>query len=159
MQLAQPADRLAPAEALFDEFAFASVYGPAGRIYPITTERFSETVELIATAHAFVGSGVIDNVTLVSGNATDNRLRVFDTDQATGYLEGQSGLVRLRNLTANEIVDPAGMPIHVRRGALVVLEGTNPRAIVKIHHAPYYSAAGLKILGSKRTARAKGEVL
>lgn len=100
------------------------------RVYP-PTSRYPYEVMLTKSGHAFVGTGTITNVTLLSGAGTDNVLKVFDTDIAD-TLNAESVLVELKNTANNETVDPAGMPIQVRRGAYVQLSGTNPRALVSI---------------------------
>ena len=131
---------------LLNEFIFDET-----RVFPITP-RFPTTVMLYATHFAFLGSGCVENVKLISGAATDNRVTVLDTDRATGYLAGGMNIkTYLRNTANNEIVDPAELPVDVTKGCYVVLEGTNPRALVKIGRAPHYSQAGLKRLAESRS--------
>ena len=132
---------------LFDQFVFDDA-----QVFPIRS-RFPQSLHLTESGHAFVGAGTLENVTLISGAATDNTLEVYDTDRANA--DGNSNLiVRLQNTANNEIVDPAGMPIgDIRRGAYVVLGGTNPRAQVLIGSAQgYYSEAAIRKLGGD-TAR------
>jgi len=110
------------------------------RIYA-PTNRWRETILLTESAHAFVGPGLIDNITLLSGAAADNILIVYDTDTAD-VLDASNTVVELRNSAAKETVDPAGMPVNVIRGAYVSLAGTNPRARVKLCRAVAYGSDG-----------------
>jgi len=138
---------------LLDEFI-----ADDARLYP-ALGRWETTRLLVATDFAFVGPGVIDNVKLLSGAATDNRLTVLDTDRATGYLAANARVITiLRNTANNETVDPADMPASVSKGCYVILEGTNPRALVKLCRAPAHSQAGMKRLGLVRRSWS-GEVL
>lgn len=126
---------------LFDQFIFDDL-----QVYPIR-QRFPQSVHMTESGHAFVGQGVIENVTLVSSANTDNTLRVYDTDRAT--VTGESNrVVSLANTANNEIVDPAGMPITVQRGAYIELGGTDPQAQVLIGYAQgYYSDAAIRKIG------------
>ncbi len=110
---------------LIDDFIFDDA-----RVYPPRT-RYPYEVMLTKSGHAFVGPGCISNVTLLSGAGTDNVLKVFDTNTAD-TLNAESVVAELKNTANNETVDPAGMPVEVRRGAYVSLSGTNPRALVQI---------------------------
>ena len=126
---------------LFDNFIHDD-----GRIYS-RRDRFPQTVRLTRSGHAFVGPGVIENVTLLSGADTDHVLRIFDTDRQDTGDEGNV-VVELKNTANNETVDPAGMPVRVIRGCYVDLAGTNPRAIVLIGRAPGYgSSAAIRNMG------------
>lgn len=120
---------------LLDQFVMddARIYG-----LPI---RYPEDLFITKTCHVFVGQGKIENVTLLSGGAADNVLQVFDTDVNNTNHVGRTKL-ELKNIAANETVDPAGVPVLVQRGAYVVLSGTNPRAIVKIGSAQGYFGEG-----------------
>lgn len=126
---------------LFDQFIFDDL-----QVYPIR-QRFPQSVHMTESGHAFVGQGVIENVTLISSANTNNTLRVYDTDRAT--VTGESNrVVSLANTANNEIVDPAGMPITVQRGAYIELGGTQPQAQVLIGKAQgYYSDAAIRKLG------------
>jgi len=113
-------------------------------------KRFPKTVLLEAAPagttghHAFVGHGVVDNVSLLSGNAVDNVLQLWDTDRA----DTTNGTMKLelRNLTALETpIDPAGVPIDFTKGCYVRLSGTTPRAMMNIHRAVgYYSDGAIR---------------
>ena len=113
-------------------------------------KRFPQQVLLEASPtgttghHVFVGSGIIDNVSLLSGGLNDNVLQVWDTDRA----DTTNGTMKLemRNLTALETpVDPAGVPISITKGCYISLTGTNPRAMVSIYRAVgYYSDGAIR---------------
>ena len=127
---------------LFDEFVQDDA-----RLYPIM-DRFPDTVLLTKSGHVFVGPGIIDNISLLSGAGTDCVLTVYDTDRGNSN-DASKIVTELKNISNNELVDPAGMPAEVRRGCYVVLSGTNPRALVKIRRASNYSPQGYKNLGQK----------
>lgn len=116
------------------------------RVYPIVS-RYPRQLLLTKSAHAFIGPGVIENVSLLSGAGTDNVLAIYDTNRANTSDVNKVG-IELKNVTNNDIVDPAGVPIYLQRGAYVVLTGTNPRAMLNIHWAPGY--------GSEAAARHMG---
>lgn len=133
---------------LFDQFIFDDA-----QIFPIA-RRFPETLTLFKTGHVFVGPGRIDNLTLISGDTTvDNTVELWDTDTADTN-DASSMKVGLAHTAASEIVDPAGMPVEITRGAYVVITGTvedfGPRAIVQIGQASAYSAGRIKDYGIKR---------
>jgi len=108
--------------------------GSGGKRFPVPQAL------LESSGHAFVGHGVLDNVSLLSGGAVDNVLQVWDTDQAdTTNAEMK---LELKNLTASETVDPAGIPVELTKGCYVVLSGTNPRAMVTMHQAVGYGSDG-----------------
>lgn len=108
------------------------------RLYPIA-DRYPESLYVTKSVQAFIGPGVIDNVSLMSGNGTDCVVRVFDT--AFGdTLDAGKIVIELKNTAANELVDPAGTPVAVTRGAFVQVSGTTPRALVKIQHATGYGS-------------------
>lgn len=104
-------------------------------------DRFPEQLLLDKSGHGFVGHGILDNVSLLSGGNSDNVLTIYDTDHAdTTY--GPAKLI-LKNLTADETpVDPAGVPINLTRGCYVQLEGTNPRALLSVRRAVGYGSDG-----------------
>jgi hypothetical protein len=97
----------------------------------VMSDRFPEEIMLTKTSHALLGNGKISNITLISGAGTDCTLDVYDTDEADTSDYSNSPL-HLNNTTSSELVDPAGVPFQVQRGAYVVLGGTNPRAIVQV---------------------------
>jgi len=110
---------------LFDQFVHDDL-----RVYPIT-RRYDDTILMTKSGHAFVGRGVVDNITLMSGAGVDCVASVFDTNTAN-TTDATNTVVELKNTANNEVVDPAGMPVDLVRGAYVQLSGTNPRALVKL---------------------------
>lgn len=129
---------------LFDNFKFDDA-----RIYP-KTRRYDDTVLLTKSGHAFVGTGTIDNVTLMSGSTNDCVVSVFDSDTADSN-DATSLVCELKNTAGSELVDPAGMPVQVTRGAYISMSGTNPRALVKMCKQQAYSDANVRSLGLRRT--------
>lgn len=119
----------------FDQFVMDDA-----RIYPISI-RYPQEVLLTKSGHVFVGAGTVENVSLLSGAATDNVLSLYDTDNAA-TLDAQNVKVELKNTVASEVVDPAGTPATFQRGCYVALSGTNPRALVKIGWAQGYWSQG-----------------
>ena len=110
---------------LFDQFIFDDA-----RVYPFE-RRWPENILVTASQHVLLGSGRINNITLMSGGQTDNVITIYDTDEAD-TLDASNIVVELKNTANNELVDPAGMPVDVVRGAYVVLSGVNPRAMVQV---------------------------
>lgn len=110
---------------LFDE-----IVADDTRIGPII-ERFPTEMTFTLSGHAFVGPGEVCNASLLSGAGTDCVVRIYDTD--TAYVtDAQAFKVELKNTANNELVDPAGMPVRVKRGCYVQLTaGTTPRASVQ----------------------------
>ena len=139
---------------LFDE-----IYSDDARLYPIK-DRFSQTLMMTSSGHAFVGPGVIENITLISSAGTDCVVSVYDTDTAdTNDMENR--VVLLRNTAAGELVDPAGMPGRVTRGAYVAIssgtiDAEGPFALLKLGQVKAFGSDGaVRTMGSRR----KGEVL
>ena len=129
---------------LFDE-----VLADDAQIYP-PKDRFPTTLLMTASGHAFVGSGEIANITLLSGGGTNNVVTVYDTDTANTNDAGNIA-VELKNTANNETVDPAGMPACIERGAYISMSGTNPRALVQISRANgYVSDGAIRQLGLAR---------
>lgn len=125
---------------LFDQFVFDDA-----QVYPFD-ERFPRTVLVTKSQHVFVGNGRLENVTLLSGDTTvDNQVKVYDTDKADTN-DASNIVVELRNTAVKEIVDPAGMPVRVTRGAYVQISGTvetgGPRALVQIGAAQGWGSDG-----------------
>ncbi len=128
---------------LFDDIATDSE-----RIFGILPQdRFSTDVLMVADGHAFVGPGCIDNLTLNASETADCAVRIYDTDVANSDgIENVKLILRNTGTTGGEIVDPAGVPITVKRGAYVTLAGTadalGPWARVKIGRAAAYGSDG-----------------
>jgi len=125
---------------LFDEF----VHDDA-RIYPIES-RYGEYLLMSESGHAFVGPGTIDNISLLSGAGTDNVVSVYDTDESDTN-DASNIVTELKNTANNELVDPAGMPVDLKRGAYVNLSGTNPRALLKLKNVIAFSTAMVRNIG------------
>jgi len=130
---------------------FDQVIADDVRIHP-PFMRYPQDMLLTASGHAFVGPGIVDNATLISGNGTDCVMTIYDTD--TGITSNATRTrVELRNTTAFETVDPAGMPIHLIRGCYVEMAGTTPNAMLKIRRAVGYGSDGaMRTYASKRKA-------
>lgn len=98
--------------------------------------RYPQTRVLTKTGHAFVGAGKIDTLTVLPGSAA-GAVQVYDSDAAS-----TANLVaEVSAAVANETVTRVS-PVHVSRGAYCVLSGQgDPRALVKIGHAPHSAGA------------------
>jgi len=98
--------------------------------------RYPEEVVLTKTAHAFVGSGQIETLTLVDPTAAGT-VMVYDSDCA----ETVDLVATVSSVAAGETVTRA-TPINVSRGAYCVLAGQgDPRALAKLKFAPHTAAA------------------
>lgn len=132
----QDTDATTTGTLLFDQFVFDDA-----QIYPFK-RRFVENVLVTKDQHLFFGNGRIENISLLSGAATDNVVSIYDTDAADTN-DASNIVAELKNTSAaNELVDPAGMPVRVTRGAYVVMTGTNPRALVQIGAAQGWGSDG-----------------
>jgi hypothetical protein len=115
-----------------------------GQVFP--SRRFPTEYTAQATEHAFVGQGLID-VELISGAGTDNTLSLYDTDRQEDDGLGNR-IDYIANLTNNEIVPSRG-PMEVRKGAYIVLAGTNPQVKVRISRASAYNPAAMRSLAGR----------
>ena len=104
-------------------------------------------MKITKAGHVFVGRGTVENITLIAGaTATDNQVIIFDTNR--GVTNDASNIkVFLKNVTADEIIDPAGMPVDCFNGCYVQLTGTEPSALVKISKPQAYSPASVRKWG------------
>lgn len=127
---------------------FNSLTQDDARIYP-KTRRYDDTHLLTKSGHVFVGSGRVDNVTMLSGAGTNNILKIYDTDTAD-VNDATNSVLELTNTVNSETVDPAGVPVDLIRGCYVQLAGTNPRAIVKICGNVANSDATVRNQGMRR---------
>jgi hypothetical protein len=128
----------------FDQFVFDDL-----RVYPIS-QRFPESVLITKSQHVFLGSGNLENATLLPGAATDGYLQVFDTDNAS-VLDASNVKLELHNVVNADPVDPAGVPVQLNRGCYVQLTGTTPRAMIAIGSAQgYWSAGRIRDHGARR---------
>ena len=133
---------------------FDQVITDDARIFP-DVDRYTEEVVLTKSGHVFVGHGELENLTLGAGAATDCVAEVYDTDTGTTSAFGNRK-IRLTNTANSETVDPAGVPIRVRRGCYVSLSGTNPQAIAKIKQCGAYSEGTVRAHGLNRAAPPPG---
>ena len=123
-----------------------SVIADDARIYP-QADRFTETIMLTKSGHALLGRGVIRNATLLpSASDADNALVIYDTNTGDNTDATNNKLTLYSGSTAAEVIDPAGVPIHCKRGAYVELSGTaganGPRAVVQVCDAVAYGSEG-----------------
>lgn len=134
---------------------FDHVVSDDTRVGPIA-HRWPHEVLLTRTGHAFVGPGMIADVRLLSGAATDCSLAIYDTDVASTTDPGNFR-VELKNTANLEVVNSSEGDTSLKRGCYVVLGGTNPRALVKIHHAvAYFSDGAIRTFGNKRLPHPMG---
>lgn len=130
---------------------FDQIVSDDTRIGPIAY-RWPQEVLLTKTGHAFVGPGEISDVRLLSGNATDCSLAIYDTDVGSTTDPGNFR-IELKNIAALEPVPSSEEVTQLRRGCYVVLGGTNPRALVRVKRAgAYFSDGAIKTFGNKRVA-------
>lgn len=120
---------------LFDQFIFDDA-----RVYPFE-RRWTENVLVTKDQHVLIGPGRINNITLMDGGTGDSVVSIFDTDEAD-VLDASNFVVELKSTANDEVVDPAGMPVDVERGAYVTLSGTAPRALVQIGRARCWGSEG-----------------
>ena len=119
---------------------FDDIITDDARIFP-PTFRYPTSRLITTSGHAFVGAGRIENLSLLSGGATNNVLSVFDTD--VGDTSDASKIVaELKNTANQQIVNHPDGDIQVHRGCFISMSGTNPRALVKIKYAPAYGSDG-----------------
>lgn len=135
---------------LFDEFAMDDA-----RLGAIVDRR-RESMYLTKTGHAFVGPGKIDRLSLQAGAATDNTITIYDTD--TGYTTDATNVVYLGGNTVSSEAKDFDLHhcVEVKRGAYVVLAGTNPRAIVGFRAPMSMSDGVMRNYGNRRTPHAVG---
>jgi hypothetical protein len=104
----------------------AFTFNAASAITAPTLDWHSQTNRIITKdLHAFVGPGIIDNVSLQAGNGLDCVATIYDTN--TGETDVALTVARLQNTIENETVDTSQAPVQVQRGAYVVMSGTTPR--------------------------------
>lgn len=118
----------------------------------VMVDRFKESAYMTISGHAFIGPGTIDRLSLQSGAATDNVVTVYDTD--TGYTTDTTNIVYIGgNTVASEVKDfDLHHGVTVRRGAYVVLSGTNPRAVVGFRAPMSMSEGVMRTYASRRIA-------
>jgi len=96
---------------LFDGFVMDNAARVQGEL-----DRWNSTIRMTQSGHAFVGSGVIDNITLVGNGAASQELRLWDTDEALGVGGMGHPRIELHTTGTSEIVDPASMPLRINKG-------------------------------------------
>lgn len=132
---------------------FDQVVADDTRVGPIAI-RWPQEILLTRSGHAFVGRGEC-SVTLLSGAGTDCSLAVYDTDVGSTTAAGNFA-AELKNTVQMEVV-PRELDVRVQRGCYIVLGGTDPRALVKIHQAPnHFSDGNVRAYGLHRTAHPLG---
>src|SRR5262249_16873330 len=136
---------------LFDE-----VVADDAQIYPLNY-RFPESLMMTASGHAFVGTGKINQVSLLSGGAIDNVLQLIDTDVGSTQ-DARNIEIELKNTANGELVQSVSQtPLHFTRGCYVSLSGTNPRAMLQIGHAAGYGSDGaVRNCGISRVSAPRG---
>lgn len=128
---------------LFDNFVMDDA-----RVYP--NKSYPDSVILLTkSGHAFVGPGMIDNASLLSGAAADCVLTIFDTDTGN-VLDARNIVTELKNTANNELIDAASPEMTVYHGCYVQISGTNPRALIQMVHQ-YKSINLVRIHGARRT--------
>ncbi len=109
-------------------------------------DRFSKEVILTKSGHVMLGPGMLTNMTLLSGTNTDQHAYVYDTNVGQDSHMTNLKLQLYGEASTSEIVDPAGVPLHLERGAYIVLSGTQdsngPRAIIQIAPDVAYGSDG-----------------
>jgi hypothetical protein len=116
-------------EVLLDE---ARLY-PDGAPHNLRLD--GETMPVFKTGFAFIGEGEVMGCQLIDGGSGDCVLRVYDTDDVNFAEHNKKE--HLRATTASSVVysQPLGDAKHlfrVRRGCYVMLEGTNPQALIRL---------------------------
>ena len=140
---------------LLDQFVIGTVDTNAriGMLHP----RHPETLPIRSSQTLFVGPGTIENITLVDPDdaAILGQVRLYDTDNAH-VDEGRLRLV-LRSTADGEIIDPAGTPIHFKRGCYADMTHQNATtsydtlALAKICKGARHDGE-VRTYASKRTA-------
>jgi len=139
-----------PATVTKGKLFFDDFKADEGRLYGTEARRWMDDVLIESSGHAFVGPGVIENVTLMDGGSGDSTVIIFDSDVGDSN-DVANTVVELAATANNEIVDPAGMPAQVVRGCYVSLGGTSSRARIKIKHATAFGSDGaVKSYGLRR---------
>lgn len=134
---------------------YDQVYADDARLGPFA-QRWPRQLVLTKSGHVFVGAGIVEDVSLLSGAATDNVLRLYDTDIGS-TTDVESFVTELKNTSNGQLVNPEDKCLRFNRGCYVSMTGTNPRAVVKILRAPgYFSEGTIRGLGQQRRAHPLG---
>ncbi len=124
-----------------------SVIADDERIYP-PADRWVEEVSITKSAHVLLGPGTVKNATLLAGDgsSTTQALEVFDSNTGDDTDVTNRRLRLISTSSSGQVIDPAGVPLHLKRGAYVKLTGTadaeGPRAIVQICPDTAYGSEG-----------------
>lgn len=128
-----------------------------GRIYP-RTDTWKTRRWMGKGGHAFVGPGTVCDVQMTSGSGTDNVIEIWDTD--TGDTSDDRNLKhRLANTAADEIVNQAAVPFHVRRGCYVTMspdandDASDPQALLSIKPRYYGSRSEVVRFGLQQRSQ------
>ena len=119
-------------------------------------DRRRESMYLTKSGHAFVGPGTIDRLSLQAGAATDNTITIYDTD--TAYTTDATNVVYLGGNTVNSESKDFDLHhgVYCKRGAYVVLAGTNPRAVIGFRAVMSMSDGVMRNYGNRRTPNPVG---
>jgi|TARA_Y100000310_G_scaffold153951_1_gene153524 hypothetical protein len=132
---------------LFDQWAFDTA-----RI-GVPQDRWTNEVLMTQSGHAFVGPGIINNVSLMDANATGDVVTIYDTDDAN-TIDQSNIAASLTATAANELVDPAGMPVRVKRGAYIEKTAAIIGALVQVREAVAWGSDGaVRGYGQRRKNR------
>ncbi len=134
---------------------FDDVIADSARVGKIAN-RWPHQLVMTASGHAFVGPGIVEDVSLMSGAGTDCVVTLYDTD--TGVTSDENNIVaELKNTANNQLVNPDDKTLHFKRGCYVSMSGTTPRALVKIKKAQaYFSDGAIRTFAQKRAAHPLG---
>ena len=136
---------------LFDDVIFDDTrLGPA-------LNRFSETKQMTKSGHVFVGSGRLDNLTLIAQATTASVAALYDTDQA-GIIPQDKLKGRMTAITSGDTTDLAGVPIYFEKGCYLDLTptgvATQPRAIIVFQAHAEISEVAKRLHGQKTKLKA-----
>ena len=123
--------------------------------------RQSETRHLTKSGHVFVGSGRVDNLTLIAQAVTTSVVELYDTDQG-GIMSQDKMKARMAATTSLDTQDLANVPIYFERGCYASITPTavasQPRVIV-VFQAHAELEEGAKRLHGQRVKNRAFEAL
>lgn len=133
----------------FDCFRYDTAAAGTLTAFGPRKERFPEVLWVNKTTHVCLGDSDLLNVTLLAGTAP-NTLTIYDTDRAD-ISDESNKVAYLNTLTSLEPpVDLADVPVCLKRGAYVVITGTETKALIHIGRSSgYYSTGRIRALGAK----------
>ena len=123
--------------------------------------RSAETMIYGSSQTLFIGSGSVCNVSLIDGGNGTSQLKLYDTD--TG-LTSNANRIRmiLKSTAADEIVDPAGVPVKFTRGCYLDMTDQagsaafDAQAIVKVKYGIGGTDGAVRAHASKRMPHPEG---